>query len=100
MKPRATSSTRAALRRVRAALAAGRTLGSRVFVVGPTYVSIGVAATLVPRRGIRAQDAVAAGTAALRGFLHPVTGGPSGRGWPFGRTVRRTEILQLLDERG
>lgn len=91
--------TRAALRRVRAALEAGRIVGSRLFVVGPTYVSIGVRATVIARRGVTAQDAEAAATAALRGFLHPVTGGPSGRGWPFGRTVRRTEILQLLDDR-
>ena len=29
---------------------------------------------------------------------NPVTGGPSGRGWPFGRAVHRSEVLQLLDQ--
>ncbi len=29
-------------------------------------------------------------------FLDPLVGGPSGRGWPFGRSVYRTEIMQLI----
>jgi predicted phage baseplate assembly protein len=91
--------TRGALRRVRAELATARTVGTRIFVVGPTYVSIAVEATVVARRGVSPQDAVASATTALLGFLHPVTGGPTRRGWTFGRAVRRTEILQLLDER-
>lgn len=90
--------TEGALARVRARLAAGRTLGTRLFVVGPTYVRVGVRATLVLRPGARTGPAIAEATRALRRFLHPVTGGPQRRGWPFGRAVRRTEILQALDE--
>lgn len=89
--------TPAALARVRAELVGTRTVGTRVFVVGPTYVRVGVRATLVLRPDAvpgRTRDAAAR---ALRAFLHPVTGGSSGRGWPFGRTVRRSEVLQLLD---
>ena len=29
--------------------------------------------------------------------LDPRQGGPDGRGWPFGRDVYRSEILQLID---
>jgi hypothetical protein len=85
------------LLRVRARLATARTVGTRIFVVGPTYVRIGVKATLVLRPGAREDKAIAAAELALRTFLHPVTGGATGRGWPFARTVRRTEVLQLLD---
>lgn len=88
-----------ALARVRARLAAARTLGTRIFVVGPTYVRVGVQARLVLRPGFRADEATADAGRAVRTFLHPVTGGPAGRGWPFGRAVRRTELLQLLDGR-
>jgi hypothetical protein len=34
----------------------------------------------------------------LRRFLDPLEGGPEGGGWPFGRDVYRSEVLQALDE--
>lgn len=86
-----------ALRRVRANLEAGRTLGTRIFVVGPEYASIAVTATLVLRPGARADTTVIAAEEAMRAFLHPVPTGAETGGWPFGRTVRRTEVLQRLD---
>lgn len=90
--------TPALLARLRAELEATRTLGTRVFVVGPDYVRVGVRAILRLLPGARAEDVVARGRTAVDTFLHPVTGGPSGRGWPFGRAVRRSELLQLLDQ--
>ena len=30
-------------------------------------------------------------------FLDPLTGGPAGQGWPFGRDVYRSEILHTID---
>jgi hypothetical protein len=89
--------TAGALSRVRARLAAARTVGTRFFVVGPTYVRVGVQAILVLRPGYAGDQAISDAALAVRTFLHPVTGGPAGRGWPFGRAVRRTELLQLLD---
>lgn len=86
------------LARVRAQLAGTRTLGTRVFVVGPAYVRVGVRATLILLDSSRADRVVDAARDAIDAFLHPVTGGPSGRGWPFGRPVRRSEVLQLLDQ--
>ncbi|MET0887588.1 MAG: hypothetical protein ABWX92_14195 [Mycetocola sp.] len=82
---------------VRVQLEGMRTLGTRIFVVGPEYVAIGVSARLVLMPGAPGADVIEAATQAVRSFLHPVTGGPTGRGWPFGRTVRRTEVLQVLD---
>ena len=34
---------------------------------------------------------------ALNAFLDPLTGGPDGTGWPLGRDVYRTEIMQAID---
>ena len=59
---------------------------------------VGAEATLVLGPGADPAAATTAAQAAIRGFLHPVTGGPSGRGWPFGRAVHRSEVLQLLDQ--
>jgi hypothetical protein len=34
--------------------------------------------------------------AALYRFLNPLTGGPDGTGWPFGRTVHSGEVFGVL----
>jgi hypothetical protein len=86
------------LARIRADLVTARTVGTRVFVAGPDYARVGVRATLRLLPGARSDAVIVAGNDAVERFLHPVTGGPLGRGWPFGRPVRRSEVLQLLDE--
>jgi hypothetical protein len=74
-----------------------RVLCTRVVVVGPEYLDVRVRAAVRalpsadPAR-VR-QDVVRA----LDAFLDPLAGGPAGRGWPFGRDVYRSEILQVVD---
>ncbi|HEX7525615.1 MAG TPA: baseplate J/gp47 family protein, partial [Gaiellaceae bacterium] len=74
-----------------------KTLGTRLVVVGPTYVEVAVDATLVVGAGADPARVQADAVAKLVGYLDPITGGPAGRGWPFGRDVYRSEMLQLLD---
>ena len=66
------------LRRRSAASMAGR-----VFVTGPEYHPVGVQAELMPA-DLDSGGPVAAAAAAVRAFLHPLTGGPQGQGWAFG----------------
>ena len=40
---------------------------------------------------------VEAATAAIRAFLHPLTGGPQGTGWPFGRDVFASDVASVLE---
>jgi len=87
------------LRRLVAAyLAPRRVLGTRIEVAAPTYVRV------VVRARVRACEMVEPGALAMRlrarldAFFHPLSGGPEGDGWPFGRDVYRSEVLQLLDE--
>lgn len=74
-----------------------RVVGTRLRVVGPSYLEVSVRATVRARSGTSAarirQDVIAA----LDKFLDPLRGGPGGRGWPFGRDVYRTEVLQVID---
>jgi predicted phage baseplate assembly protein len=87
------------LRRVVAAyLARRRVIGTRVEVVGPTYLEVSVRAKIHACRGTSAPDLRQRVTAALNRFFHPLTGGPDGTGWPFGRDVYRSEVLQVIDE--
>jgi hypothetical protein len=34
----------------------------------------------------------------LKGFFHPLTGGPEGNGWDFGRDVSVSDIYALLED--
>jgi predicted phage baseplate assembly protein len=75
-----------------------RSIGTRVEVTGPVYLELTVRATVEACTGVARtalQDRV---VAALNRFLDPLTGGPDGTGWPFGRDVYRSEILQVIDQ--
>ena len=82
---------------VRAHLEPRRIVGTRLVVAGPTYVDVIVRARLALVSGAAAADAIDAARAALDAYLHPLTGGRDGRGWPFGRDVYRADILAVLD---
>ncbi len=32
----------------------------------------------------------------VRLFMHPVDGGPHGKGWPFGRPIWKSDVLRVL----
>ena len=66
-------------------------------VVPPVYYPVGVAATVVPLLPDDGGLVVAAARAALAKFLHPLTGGPGGAGWPFGRDVYLADLAALLE---
>jgi len=74
-----------------------RIVGTRLEVVAPQYLEVSVYARVQTRPHI---DAVRVRTQiheALDAFLDPRSGGPAGLGWPFGRDVYRSEILQVID---
>lgn len=73
-----------------------RTVCTRVEVIGPQYVQVQVTATVKLESGASATRVIGAIDQALKVFLDPFVGGPKGRGWPFGRSVYRTEVMQLI----
>ncbi|MER7000535.1 baseplate J/gp47 family protein [Streptomyces sp. NPDC000410] len=83
---------------VRRWLDAHRIIGTRVFVIGPRYLRVSATVSAVLRPDTDRAAALRSVHAALDRFLHPVTGGPRGTGWPFGRDVHRSEVMQVLDE--
>jgi hypothetical protein len=86
------------LRAVRRYLMARRTLGTRLFVVGPQYLEVSVSIRVQTRRGADGARVGAVVQGRLEQFLDPLHGGPLGLGWPFGRDVQRSELLQQVDE--
>ena len=86
------------VRRVKAYLDDRRLVGTRVNVEPPSYVTLRVVAELRARSDA---DPVRVEEEALRrlhGFLHPITGGPEGRGWPFGRPLHIGDLYSTLHQ--
>jgi predicted phage baseplate assembly protein len=85
-------------RRVNAYVSRRRVIGTRLEVIGPEYVEISVQTQVEPQRGIDPAVLRKEIETAISAFFHPLTGGPNGQGWPFGRDVYRSEVLQVIDE--
>jgi hypothetical protein len=83
---------------VRAYLSPRRVLGTRVVVVGPRYTEVSVRASVQASNGVNLTEVRDRVDAALDRFFDPLVGGPNGDGWPFGRDIYRTEVLQVIDE--
>jgi hypothetical protein len=74
-----------------------RVICTSLRITGPQYTEITVTATVRVRAGASPANVNARIIAALNAFLNPLSGGPDALGWPFGRSVYRSEILQLID---
>lgn len=75
-----------------------RVIGTRIEVVGPRYVDVHVRAEVRACPGIDNDALLQRVEEKIERFLHPLEGGPSGDGWPLGRDIYRSEIVQLIDE--
>jgi hypothetical protein len=75
-----------------------RIIGTRVVVMGPDYLEISVRAKVKAFAGVGPSTLQQKIVAALNNFLHPLTGGPEGIGWPLGRDLYRSEVMQLIDQ--
>jgi predicted phage baseplate assembly protein len=73
-----------------------RVIGTRIEVTGPDYLEVAVTASVKAVTGQNKAVIRDAVTAALAGFLDPLTGGPDRTGWPLGRGVYVSEILQTI----
>jgi hypothetical protein len=70
---------------------------SDITVKGPSYLPVGISGILVPKDISQAGTIGAAATAAMTAFLHPLTGGPDGTGWAFGRGVFISDVAAILE---
>jgi hypothetical protein len=74
-----------------------RLLTTRLKVAGPSYKKIAVKnATLHLKPGVFEADAIKAAKEELSRFFHPLIGGRDGTGWPFGRHVYVSEVIERL----
>jgi hypothetical protein len=87
------------LRQVRAHLAARvpAPLARRIRVLAVAYTPVSVVAEVVPRQLGEAAQVETRLLRRLDAFLHPLTGGPEGRGWAFGQGVYLSQIASLIE---
>ncbi len=76
---------------------AGLVASGHINVTGPAYFPVDVYATVVPRVESEAGSVETAASLALAAFLHPLTGGPTNKGWDFGRAVYLSDIARVLE---
>jgi predicted phage baseplate assembly protein len=67
-----------------------------VRVLAPSYRQVTVVAEVEPEHPEQADAVKARALAALDRFLHALSGGPEGTGWPLGRAVYESEIGERL----
>jgi predicted phage baseplate assembly protein len=84
------------LQRIAAHLDARRLVGTRLLVAPPEYQGVTVVARLTARARDEVDDTRRAAVRALYAYLSPLTGGPEGTGWPFGRPVQIFEVSAIL----
>lgn len=74
-----------------------RLLTSRVHVIGPRYLDVGVSIRVAGLPGSSRSAVTSAASRELTRFFHPLAGGPEGLGWPFGRSVFTSDIYRLIE---
>ncbi len=74
----------------------GRVIGTRAIVEPPIYRGITIVAKLKARPRTNPTRLQEAALAALYEYFHPITGGPDGSGWPFGRPINVGEVYSVL----
>jgi hypothetical protein len=73
-------------------------LTTRLHVIGPRFLQVRMAASVVPLSDELELDVKQEVAEAVRAFLDPRLGGVDGDGWPFGRNVFMSEIIALIDQ--
>ena len=75
-----------------------RPIGARLVVEPPYYQGVTVVASVQARRGAVPERVREEALAALYRYFNPLSGGPGGEGWPFGRPIQSGEAFAVLQQ--
>ena len=79
-------------------LDAVRLISTELHVVAPTYNEVKIEADIVVGPTANPQTVREDLEARLNSFLHPLTGGPNGLGWPFGGNIFYSDLYRIVIE--
>ena len=71
---------------------------SRILITGPHYFAVDVTATIASIDPSDAGIVEERVRAAIEAFLHPLHGGPEGRGWELGRDVFLSDVAANIEQ--
>ncbi|MBV7266240.1 putative baseplate assembly protein [Erythrobacter ani] len=71
-----------------------RLLTTELFIIGPAYIGISLDLEVIAATDANAAELTLAVENAVSAYLHPLTGGADGLGWPFGGTLFYGEIYR------
>jgi len=86
------------MRTVLAHLENHRLITTDIHIIEPEYVKISVQCTVHVMKRYSSGEVTKRINTKLKHFLHPLTGGPDEKGWPFGRSVFPSEIYEIIDD--
>jgi predicted phage baseplate assembly protein len=75
-----------------------RLIGARVVVQPPLYLGLTAVARLIARPRVSVERVREDALTALYSFINPISGGPDGNGWPFGRPVQTGDVFGVLQK--
>ena len=81
---------------IKAYLEPRRLLTMRLRIDAPRYQGVKVVAEVRASPGVRAETVRERAERALYEYLNPLTGGPSGQGWPFDTDLRLGDVYGVL----
>ena len=84
------------LQKITDRLEESRVIGTRAIVEPPVYRGITVVAKLRARSRVKPETLQEDALRALYEYFDPITGGPDGTGWPFGRPINAGEVYSVL----
>jgi predicted phage baseplate assembly protein len=88
--------TSATIRTVCAYLNQRRLLTCELYVVPPAYQLVEIQASVIADNSADLAEVTTAITNTLLTYLHPLTGGSDGTGWPFGGTIYYSALFQQI----
>jgi predicted phage baseplate assembly protein len=88
--------TEETLQKITDRLEESRIVGTRAIIEPPVYRGVTVVAKLKARARQNPTRLQEAALQALYAYFDPITGGPDGNGWPFGRPVNVGEVYSVL----
>jgi predicted phage baseplate assembly protein len=86
------------LDKIRSHLDARRPIGTRLMVEPPYYQGVTVVASFQVAAGYEPDEVREDALTGVYRYLNPLTGGPEGQGWPFGRPVHAGEVFAVLQQ--
>ncbi len=88
------------VQRLQAYLDERRLITTRLDIRPPAYYWVACKVQLRANPGVDQAEVEAEALTRLYRFLNPLTGGPDGKGWPFGRDLFTSDVYQCLQGMG